>query len=461
MATTHRILASKASTLRLSTTAGKRRWFQSLAEFDKWRSDVRSSTLQPKNLVPLNLQESAPFLHSVFPMAEHLKLEGTTSTSTLKGNEEPKNPRDAFLQCTYPLETDALLRNSVTDLSNWSSFRLGKYYDTVDALTADVAYRHCGDKNVALVTAGHYHSRKFSRTNIRQDVILRSYMTNAGTSSMEVRTDAIQRKEDGAEVLVNVCHTMMVALDKDTGKSLGKVGRRIPKLILETEDDGQRDTLARQHATIRRQRQASAMQLRSPVSNPPTQEEFEQLHELHRSRVLQQHDDTTSKQCSVADYTFRSSTVIFPENRNVHGKLFGGFVMEEAQNLAQYTACFFSKGQPIIPLGIDEAIFLQPISIGDMVTFTARLVHSTDSTCRVMVVVEVRDPAHRDRVPLRSNRLLFVFGGSDFSPVIPETYSEILMHMDAQRRHSVEGPTDQEVHNILQESRNLEKSTRS
>ena len=155
----------------------------------------------------------------------------------------------------------------------------------------------------------------------------------------------------------------------------------------------------------------------------------------------------------VADYTFRSSTVIFPEQRNVHGKLFGGFVMEEAQKLAQYTASFFSKGKPIFPLGIDDAIFLQPIAIGDLVTFTARLVHSTENTCRVLVTVEVRDPAHRARVPVRSNRLMFVFGGSTFpAGIVPETYSEILMHIDAQRRYQVEGPTESEVQRILKES---------
>ena len=53
---------------------------------------------------------------------------------------------------------------------------------------------------------------------------------------MEVRTDAIQQV-DGGETLVNVCHTVMVALDKDSGKPFGKVGRSIPDLLLDTEDD--------------------------------------------------------------------------------------------------------------------------------------------------------------------------------------------------------------------------------
>lgn len=441
----------------------RRRNFQSLSDFDTWRNEVRSSglVLPPNELQHLELKEAAPFLHSVSPMADHLKLAGILSDKTPTQTQTTNRcPRHAMLQCTYPLQHDDLLRNTVTDFSNWSSFRLGKFYETVDALTADVAYRHCDGENVNLVTAGHYHSRKFQRTNIHQDVLLRSYVTAVGTSSMEVRTDAIQISEE-KEVLVNVCHTVMVALDKETNKPLGKVGRHIPHLEVVTADDQQRQLLAQQHSDIRRRRTANAMQLRSPVSQPPTIEEFERLHHLHQARALQQQQqaslsttDTTQIPPRVADYTFRSSTVIFPENRNVHGKLFGGFVMEEAEKLAQYTACFFAKGQPIIPLGIDEAIFLQPIAIGDMVTFTARLVYSTPESARVLVHVEVRDPAHRSHVPKRSNRLMFVFGGSFAKEggIIPETYSEILMHMDAQRRHSVEGPTSQEVRIILAES---------
>ena len=510
-----------------------RRDYTSLAEYDTWKQQVKDSTLSfPRSKrIPLVLKESAPFLHSVSPMADdHLELYGfcdndkgndgkqSKNTNNTKGN---KSPQDSFLECKYPLSTDVLLRNSITDFSNWSSFRLGKFYEAVDALTADVAYRHVlvvddddaaattttntTDFSVALVTAGHYHSRKFHRTDIHKDVYLRSYITHVGTSSMEVRTDGIQKihargaqgtEDEEEEILVNVCHTIMVALDTATGKPLGKVGRQLPPLVLDVpspdaEVDQEdyydlhrrmvlRSELAKQHATIRTRRATEqAMHLRSSVSKPPTQEEFQKLHHLHQDRALKlqqlqkrlatrKHDTdaaaaaaadsiTISIPPRVQDYTFRSSTVIFPENRNVHGKLFGGYVMVEAQSLAQYAATMFSQGKPIIPLGIDEAIFLQPISIGDCVTFTARLVHATQYTCRVLVIVEVRDPANRDVMPLRSNRLMFVFGGESFvsTTIIPETYSEILMHIDAQRRYNVEGPTDEEVQCIIHESNKI------
>lgn len=197
------------------------------------------------------------------------------------------------------------------------------------------------------------------------------------------------------------------------------------------------------------------MSLRSPKSStPPTFEELEELHQLQWARSLyhQKHHGrtTTAEQQlypSIHDYTFRSSTVVYPENRNMHGKLFGGFVMEEAAKLAQYTATFFAQGEPVMSFGLDEAVFHQPISIGDLVTFTARCVHSTPHTCRVLVIVEVRNAKEPHVVPVRSNRLLFIFGAKkELRPdILPQTYGEMLMHIDSKRRYAVEGPTKDEV----------------
>jgi acyl-coenzyme A thioesterase 9 len=444
---------------------GRRRLFQNIAAYEQWRTKVCKSRLadSTQSLKEQNLDKEAPFLYSVSPMADHLELYACApdDDTVVSGS-----PRASMLQCRYPLATDELLRNSITDLTNWSSFRLGKFYATLDALTADVGYRHCASQldHVTLVTAGHYHSRKVKRTDIHRDVYLRSYVTYVGTSSMEVRTDALQHRADTddnnePDELVNVCHTIMVALDKTTMKSISKsigINSKVNALVLDPQNLQETDRweLALQHQEIRRKRSQTTLQLRFPSSSPPVAKEMKSLHKLHQ----QQKEATSPEQQlpRVGDFTFRSSTVIFPENRNVHGKLFGGFVMEEAQNLAQYTATCFSKGTPIVPLGIDEAIFLQPIGIGDLVTFTARLVHSTKKTCRVLVVVEVRDPADTSLEPLRSNRLMFVFGGSNFRPgVLPDRYGEILMHIDAERRYEEEGPTEEEVTRILKESRDL------
>ena len=58
----------------------------------------------------------------------------------------------------------------------------------VDALTADVAFRHADSeaRGLALVTAGHYHCRTLARTDLDRDLHLRCYVTSTGRSSLEV-----------------------------------------------------------------------------------------------------------------------------------------------------------------------------------------------------------------------------------------------------------------------------------
>lgn len=398
--------------------------------------------------------EAAPFLFSVDPMASHLQLR------TVSDDEHtvPSSPSATMIEVTYPLKDDEALRIAVSDLGSWSTFRLSEFYEAVDALTADVAYRHTDGvaKGLALVTAGHYHSRKMKRTDISADVVLRCYMTAAGSASLELRTDAIQRDQSGNEALVNVCHTTMVALN---GATMRPARGAVPPLAVDAFDAAGQETraeLAALHGTIRKRNSATTMQLRAPMSAPPTAQEMRAIHELHRNAIKLQEAPSPREPTphAIGDLTFRSSFVVFPENRNVHGKLFGGFVMAQAYNLALYTTSVFARGTAVVPLGIDEAVFLQPISIGDLVTFTARLVHATEQTCRVFVTVEVRAAADPARLPLRSNRLIFPFAArAPPGGVVPHTYGEMLMHLDAVRRHATEGPSEETALALLASAR--------
>ena len=59
--------------------------------------------------------------------------------------------------------------------------------------------------------------------------------------------------------------------------------------------------------------------------------------------------------------------------------------------------------------------------------------HRTAETCRVNVSVEIRDPAAAHLAPKKSNRAVFVFAARSRTLLVPESYSEVLMHVDAAR----------------------------
>ena len=113
-----------------------------------------------------------------------------------------------------------------------------------------------------------------------------------------------------------------------------------------------------------------------------------------------------------------------------------------AYDLAYLAARYFTRGQPFVPIGFDEALFLQPVAISDMVRFTARVVHSgDDGVFRVFVTMDVIEPTDPDRLPQRTSQLMFVFAASPACrrTVLPTTYQEVIMHVKAARNHAARG----------------------
>lgn len=412
----------------------QQRWFQSSLEYNAWSQRVVATRLNASHNRMENMDGKivAPFLCDVNPLAEQ-RLQFRRLASAKRGT-----PSFAMVQATWPLSSDKLLERDVSIENDWSAFRLSKFYEALDALTADSAYLHTNghEQGISLVTAGHYFSRKLARTQPNTDVTLRCYPTAVGNSSLEIRTDAIQN-----DTLINYCHTIMVCVDSQT---LRPLKGRIPPLV---QDDNENDDphqaeryqLAQKHAAIRKQRSQTSVSLYSRnLTHPPDDQEMRQIHAKHQSATQQQSELYTP----VSTHTHEISLVVFPEQRNVHGKTFGGFVVAQAFDFAYMAAVTFLKGQPFASLGIDEATFLQPVGIGDLVHFRCRVVHSDPETgvFRVSVNVDVLDKSCPTKRPNRTNHLRFVFGGhpAHVQSLLPVSYTEILGYVNAARRNAVE-----------------------
>lgn len=433
---------------------------------------VRSRKRQPAGF-SVAAEREAPFLSSVDPFAPQLIFRCAPPAAT------PLHSASAsMIEVTWPLATNAMLQNAVSDIRErgelgWSAMRLGKFYEALDALTGDVAHKHVsnGGGSYNLVTGGHYHSVKLARALPGVDMTLRCYITRTGSSSLEVRTDAVQvLSSTGVERLVNVCHTVMVATDPATGKGVkGAVPPLIPSGGEDEEAEAIRTELGELHSKIRSRRASEVLFIRDirdgkmKLTMPPTQAEMVEVHELHKraaaSSGIAAHravgPDEIGCPDEVSEHTHTTSLVVFPEHRNVHGNAFGGFVTAHAFDLAYFAARFYTKGEPFAAIGLDEAVFLSPVKVGDSITFTARVVHAADATFRVFVTVGVLDTAAPHQLARRTNVLRFVFAVDPESPaakraVLPRSYREILMHVEAARRHAVEGPNGSAKKELLE-----------
>ena len=110
--------------------------------------------------------------------------------------EDRRRIDDSFLELVLPFSTDPTLRDSWLR-SDGYSIRYGKLFELLDALAADVCYRHAGcqsyktEKERYLVTASVDGVTASARIDPTQDLVLQAYLTYVGKSSMECTIDFI------------------------------------------------------------------------------------------------------------------------------------------------------------------------------------------------------------------------------------------------------------------------------
>jgi acyl-coenzyme A thioesterase 9 len=130
-------------------------------------------------------------------------------------------------------------------------------------------------------------------------------------------------------------------------------------------------------------------------------------------------------------YTGLENTFICqPQNVNTSGKVFGGFIMHRAYDLALATCYTFAGSYPVF-LESDKIAFRKPVAIGDLLRLKSRVVFTSDDPMKARVVIEVSCQVVRPEQASSfvSNTFVFVFGFSRsiaLRKVLPVTTEEAI-----------------------------------
>ena len=142
---------------------------------------------------------------------------------------------------------------------------------------------------------------------------------------------------------------------------------------------------------------------------------------------------------TVAETAVRDQlSVVFPEDLNVNGTLFGGRVLEMADELCAIVAKRHS-GRACVTLGIDSVRFLAPAYGGDILVFQASINHVWRTSMEVGVRVSAENHRTGKRVRIFSAYFTFVAVDDHMKPVaaapiIPETEDEKRRYREADER---------------------------
>jgi acyl-coenzyme A thioesterase 9 len=351
--------------------------------------------------VPIQTYNKSPIVAELWRSRDEAKKRVSASVLSAKGVENGschssdihkrvvgKHPKESqvgipylFTQDTYLLET---YRNP------WGEMRFGKILEDLDALAGNIAFHHVagGDGGVRgteeggllplIVTASVDRIRVRSRPDISaSDQYLSGKVTFVGSSSLEIRmnissiptdNNTSNEKEGGEEWLE--AYFTFVTLHPITKKAIS-----IPPLLPETQEECNHYELgARKAQTRKEQRQQN---------NNNTIVEQKQLFINTRAKELLLEAGPLLQMPSLANpntilisSTIQSNALIAqPQSRNLHDRIFGGFLMRRAFELAFATAYLFGGDRPKF-IEVDDVSFDKPVDVGNLLVFKSLVLHT-------------------------------------------------------------------------------------
>lgn len=332
---------------------------------------------------------------------------------------------------------------------------MGKLLEHLDSLAGAVAYRHClppPKSGVSTASAFHNASSKaglylatasadrldmfgrLNKDNVR-DLKFSGFVTWTGNSSMEVVVKMEGSRPDTADwETLMLGRFAMVCRDSKTHKS-----RKIPPLIVESEDEKTLWAIGDEHQKRRKTRAMNALD-----KVPPSSEEATELHQL-MLRVQEAKDGKINGQeiVQMEDTEIETVQLMHPQDRNLHGKVFGGILMRLAFELCFTNASLFAQG-PLRFLALDQITFRLPVPIGAVLRLSSKIVHTTqphegpdgEAKVHVMVKAEVEEVETGSR--RETNTFFFTMAKGGRQPlgrtVVPTTYSDAMSYLEGKRR---------------------------
>ncbi|KAK7532394.1 HotDog domain-containing protein [Phyllosticta citribraziliensis] len=366
-------------------------------------------------------------------------------------NLEPKPMSDSYhrvilTQKILPLAQDPWLLD--TYLNSSGHIRLGTIFMDLDALSGVIAYKHTGEEVTTVTAACDRITIRNPLTEIC-DLEYSGQVTYAtGRSSMEISLQVAKAPKEGQTVqekdVLMTCTFTMVSLDPGTKKPVN-----VSPLLLKTEEE--KALFARGEENSKRRKE---LKTKSLIKHTPNDEESDIIHAMWQKQ-LQWHDpnDPLRRPANVqlmSATRVQTASIMQPQYRNRHHfMIFGGFLLKQTFELAFCCAASFAHTRPTF-VSLDPSTFQNPVPVGSVLYMTATVVYtdppavvdpadslnaSTEKRrTRVQVRVDskVRNVEHGETKP--TGQFNYTFTVDADVKVMPETYTEFMLYIDARRR---------------------------
>ncbi|KAI8322127.1 Thioesterase/thiol ester dehydrase-isomerase [Martensiomyces pterosporus] len=355
----------------------------------------------------------------------------------------PKQPlvlkkiSDSFTETFLPFKDNRELREEY--INYYGEIRLGKVLEDLDRLAGAVAYKHASDSNgdlapIVFVTASVDRIDLKAKLSPNRNYRLAGTVTYVGFSSLEIYIQVQPVPEPGAASDPEpnlVARFTMVGRDKYTGKA-----SQVNPLLL--EDESQR-RLVKVSEQIKEHKKTIAQT--NLYKRPPSEEERLVIHQLwletnkYQDNNYGSHVSLPNDMIWLDKTVMDSVTVCFPSERNVHNKIFGGYLMRLAHELSFANGSVFTQSRPSY-VSLDDFSFQKPVNIGSILKLSSQVVYSEpeNKTFQVAVSADVID--NLKNTTERTNTFYFNFCCPNglVRRVVPRSYKDMMKYLEGRRR---------------------------
>jgi acyl-coenzyme A thioesterase 9 len=400
------IISMLANIARRSKGGTPRLLHQIISSFDQTHSFSSA-----KHFLPHVLDEHDTIVGGYTPVTKKLWAQRYKwDTESLSSAQ----PQTAFLpkpsiktEVPYPFSKDPVLREYFRN--PWGGVRIGLLLEDMDSMAGFTAYQHVDDGDsttrppilvTATVEAIHFNPPPL---HLEKDMKLSGRVVWTGKSSMDILIEVRQEKdgdENGSENIttknskkiktkaapnISALFTF-VARDPITGKA-HQISPVAP------EDDTGKALFAKRQAISdarRAERKAEAL-----AEHKYTAEQVafttDLLCHAHLKRDLPALANPSA--IFMPQTTLENTFTTQPQQRNIHGRIFGGFLMRRAFELAHSTSYLLAASRPRTVV-VDEIQFKRPVDVGDLLRFRSRVLKAWNDPEAVREAVPSRGFVH-------------------------------------------------------------------
>ncbi|KAK9841013.1 hypothetical protein WJX81_005413 [Elliptochloris bilobata] len=273
---------------------------------------------------------------------------------------------------TYPFSTDPVLKEEYRN--PWNYLRMGKLLEDLDSLAGSVAFSHCDDglpntRPPMLVTASVDAIHLRHKLSMDNDMEVSGRVVWTGKSALDIQMELTQ-KQYGDEASLVALFTF-VARDPLDHQAVA-INPLRPAISAD-------EALFAERQRVADERRAARKAASQGPSSPGAEE-----HAARRwadSQLAEARAIIDLPALAPADAILMGATAMHntftcqPQVRNMSGRVFGGFLMRRAFELAFATAYTFAGWRPQF-VRCEEVTFQRPVEVGDLLQLRCNVMHT-------------------------------------------------------------------------------------